>query len=94
MATKVSQKKSTDKKSDKKNKKKNLVLIFGIIVLILIVILGVLIGLFSYGNKKYSNTFLPNTTVNGIDVSGKTLEEAKLLFDDNSKATHLNIEKR
>ncbi|MGN1113890.1 MAG: L,D-transpeptidase family protein [Oscillospiraceae bacterium] len=94
MATKVSQKKTTEKNSDVQKKKKNLVLIFGIIVLVLIVILGVIIALFSYGNKKYSNTFLPNTTINGVDVSGKTLDEAKLLFSDKTSTTHLNIEKR
>lgn len=44
--------------------------------------------------QKYKTAYLPNTQVNGLDVSGKTAEEVKTLISEETGAYVLKLEER
>ena len=49
-------------------------------VLVLILAVAVLAGIYAYKALGYRNTYFPHTVINGMDVSGKTVEEVKELI--------------
>ena len=51
-----------------------------VFILLLLIILAGATGLYAYGLEKSKGFFLPNTTVNGIDYSGMTAEQAEEKF--------------
>lgn len=38
-------------------------------------------GAYAYLAQQYKDTFFPNTTINGMDASGKTVDEVKKLIE-------------
>ena len=48
--------------------------------LVLILAVAVLAGVYVYKALGYRNTYFPHTVINGMDVSGKTVEEVKELI--------------
>lgn len=77
-----------------KEKKKKFIVPLIISIGIVVIILGIICGLFVYGNNKYSDKFGPNTYINELEVSGKTLKQTIKLFEDNIKISELVITKR
>lgn len=75
---------SSKKKKGTKAKKKSKVKTAGIIsVSVLIVAAAAVTGVYFYGMNKVDGKFLANTTINGIDVSGRTEKEAyELVLQD------------
>lgn len=51
-------------------------------------------GAYFAGRAKYDGKFLPNTYINNVDVSGKTLSEAKRMFEKADSPTQLEIVKQ
>lgn len=43
----------------------------------LLVVVAAILGLYIYKGQKYKEAFFENTTINGVDASGKTVEEVK-----------------
>lgn len=52
----------------------------GAIVLLVLVISGIALAANWQLSKKYDKVFFPNTIINGVDVSGKNIEQVKGLF--------------
>ncbi len=74
------------KRSTKKLKGKKGIIIASIVaVSIAAVALISVLSYISFFNKKYSNTIFPGVSVNNVDISGKTKEEAKSLLEDSFK---------
>ena len=75
---------SSKKKKGTKAKKKSKVKTAGIIsASVLIVAAAAVTGVYFYGMNKVDGKFLANTTINGIDVSGRTEKEAyELVLQD------------
>ena len=86
MAAKENEKKTT--------KQKRILLPIIIILSIVIVIVACITAFYVHNRNKYSHTFLPNTYINGINVSEKTVEETKQMFADTAKDKQLVITKR
>ncbi len=83
------------RKSKKKRSKKSRRIIFGIIMGVMAAIIGGL-GYMAYYMKQftefeqaYSDRFFEGTSVNGIDVSGMTVDEVEALLEE--KAGDYNI---
>lgn len=51
-------------------------------------------GIYTYLSLPYRDTFFPNTTINGLDVSRKSVEEVKQMIDEGMKAYTLTLEER
>ncbi len=51
-------------------------------------------GIYTYMSLPYRDTFFPNTTINGLDVSRKSVEEVKQMIDEGMKAYTLTLEER
>ena len=83
------------KEKENNSTKEKKILLPIIIILSIVAVIAIIVTVFCvYEKNKYSNTFLPNTYINDINVSGKTLEETKQLFSDTSKEKQLVITKR
>lgn len=92
MAAKIKEEK--EKKTEKTTNKKRKLIPIVIILSIVAVIAAGLIAVCIYEKDKYSDKFLPNTYINDLNVSGKTLDEAKQLFLNTAKDSQLVITKR
>ncbi len=51
-------------------------------------------GFYTYEAQQYKRAFFPNTVVNGVDVSGKTIEQVKELVSEDVENYVLNISGR
>lgn len=51
-------------------------------------------GIYIYEAKKYENVFFPNTVINGMDVSKKTVEEVKTLIGSGIDGYTLTLKQR
>ncbi len=51
-------------------------------------------GAYAYLAQQYKDTFFPNTTINGMDASGKTVEEVKKLIEIGMSGYRLTVEGR
>ncbi len=60
----------------------------------MLLFLAVFLVIYVWGFAHYSKHFLPKTTLNGIDVSGKTAEEAEALIAEEVANYSLTIEER
>lgn len=60
----------------------------------LLVILAGTAGVYIYKGQKYKDAFFQNTTINGINASGKTIEEVKALIASEIDGYTLTIHKR
>ena len=74
------------------NKKRAFPIAIASCIVIIVAAIGI-IGL-NLAKDKYSDTFLPNTYINGLNVSGKSLEEAKAVFANNEGSSELVVTKR
>ncbi|MBR4555078.1 MAG: L,D-transpeptidase family protein [Ruminococcus sp.] len=72
----------------KRKKKKQNVLPVVIIASVLVLLLVSILVIYFVGRSRYQGKFLPNTYINGTDVSGKTLQEVETIFvhDDGGQA--------
>ena len=76
---------STTKSKGRKKKKRSRAKVIGILsACIVIAAAAAVTGVYFYGMNKADGKFLANTTINGIDVSGKTEKEAYELVLQNS----------
>ena len=48
-----------------------------VILVIIVLLIGALVGVYFFGRNYYASHFFPGTYINGVDESGKTVEEAK-----------------
>lgn len=65
------------KGKEKKKKQKSKVKTVGIVAAsVAVVAVAAVVGVYFYGMNSYDGKFLANTTINGIDVSGRTEREA------------------
>ena len=85
---KSSSAKGSSKNKKRKKKRNNVGLICGTVAAAMIVIIG---GGFFAGKAYYSNKFLKGTNINGIDVSGKTFEQACDLLGVNDMPYELTV---
>lgn len=74
----------------KRKKTKNLILI----IVLLVILVGALVAIFFIGNWYYSKRFLPNTTINGVDVSDKTADEVRYALQDKIREYTLTLQER
>ena len=51
-------------------------------------------GVYIWLGQQYRNVFFPNTTINGLDVSGKTVEQVKEMIQSGMKGYVLTLETR
>ena len=51
-------------------------------------------GAYAYLAQQYKDTFFPNTTINGMDASGKTVDEVKKLIEIGMSGYRLTVEGR
>ncbi len=77
----------------KKKKKKSWMPVIVSVSVIAVVLIGLTVAYF-VGRARYTGRFLPNTYINNIDVGGKTLSEAQLLFDDTDDSTCIVVNRR
>lgn len=49
---------------------------------------------YTYLSLQYRDAFFPNTTINGLDASGKTVDQVKQMIDDGMEAYTLVLEER
>ncbi len=49
---------------------------------------------YTYLSLQYRDTFFPNTVINGLDASGKTVDQVKQMIDDGMEAYTLILEER
>ncbi len=73
----------------KKGSKKALIITSSIIAAVLVIVLGVYLGIASF----YKDKFLMGTSVNGVDCSGKTLEEVELMLQKEVEEYSLTVYK-
>lgn len=90
VATRKSTIKTIYSKWKKKRNKKYMMRIYIWGSILLFMIFGVIITYF-IGRTIYKNTFLPNTYINDLNVSGKTLLETEMLFDKLSNVNEVTI---
>ena len=57
-----------------------------------IVALGVLAGTYLYRAQQYKTVFFPNTTINSIDCSGKTVEEVEEIIRSSVEDYTLSVQ--
>ena len=51
-------------------------------------------GAYTYMSLQYRDVFFPNTKINGLDASGKNVEQVKQMIDDGMDEYTLNLEER
>lgn len=51
-------------------------------------------GAYTYMGLPYRDVFFPNTKINGLDVSGKNVEQVKQMIDEGMDQYTLNLEER
>lgn len=51
-------------------------------------------GAYTYMGLQYRDVFFPNTKINGLDASGKNVEQVKQMIDDGMDEYTLNLEER
>ncbi|MCI8658955.1 MAG: L,D-transpeptidase family protein [Lachnospiraceae bacterium] len=49
---------------------------------------------YTYLSLQYRDTFFPNTVINGLDASGKTVDQVKQMIDDGMESYTLILEER
>lgn len=80
--------KGSSKNKKRKKKRNNIGIICGTAAAAIVVVVG---GGYFIGRAYYSNRFLSGTTVNGIDVGGKTFEQACDLLGVNDMPYELTV---
>lgn len=80
--------KGSSKNKKRKKKRNNIGIICGTAAAAIIIVVG---GGYFIGRAYYSNRFLSGTTVNGIDVGGKTFEQACDLLGVNDMPYELTV---
>ena len=80
--------KGSSKNKKRKKKRNNIGIIFGTAAAAIVIVVG---GGYFIGRAYYSNRFLSGTTVNGIDVGGKTFEQACDLLGVNDMPYELTV---
>ncbi len=63
-------------------------------VFILTVVLAILVAIYAGGAGYFMKHFLPNTVINNVDCSGKTVSQSKALFDEMASGYVLTITER
>ena len=61
------------------------------IVVIVVCVVVALVVIYILGVRRFSNRFLPNTRINGFDVSGKTLDEARADLEKQTSDYECNV---
>lgn len=64
------------------------------VLIIAIAVAAVFVGMLAYSKGVYKNRWYKNTVINGVDVSGKTLQESKKLILDKIGHYSLKVEGR
>lgn len=82
-------KKTTSKKKKKKGIKAGYVI--GGCAAVTVIAAGALGGTYIYRAQEYKNAFFPNTTINAIDCSGKTVEEVEEIIRHNVEDYELSV---
>jgi flagellar basal body-associated protein FliL len=77
---------------EKKGKAKRVVMI--ILIVIAAALVAALIALFYYSRVEYKNRWYPHSTLNGVDVSGMTLEESRAAVIDRMENYSLTVNGR
>ncbi len=80
------------KNSKRKKKKKSLIPVFVTCGVFLTLVLATSAA-YLVGRAKFDERFIPNTFINDIDVSGKTLAATKQALSDKNSPTSLNVTK-
>ena len=52
------------------------------------------VGAYAFRAQSYKKTFFPNTSVNGVDVSGLTSDGAKVVMNDSVRSYSLTLKSR
>ena len=86
--------KGRSRRSGEENKKSINLPFVGIASAAVIVTLGAGLGFYCAKSGAYQETFMPNTTVNGIPVAGKSVEEVKNLIEEHLAGYELKILER
>ena len=90
------QKKKTPVKSGKKKKKRGSNVKYAVIgcAVVAVVAAGALGGTYVYKAQEYKDVFFPNTTINSIDCSKKTVEEVEEIIRSNVEDYALSVKFR
>lgn len=83
--------KGRSRRSEEENKKSTNLPFVGIAAAAVILTLGAGIGFYCAKSGAYQETFMPNTTINGIAVEGKNVEEVKALIEEHLNGYELKI---
>lgn len=81
--------KAEDGQSSKKLSAKKIGLIAGGVLAAVLIVVGASYGILS---QKYKRVFFPNTQINGMEVSGKSIDEVKALISEGIEGYVLQIE--
>ena len=76
----------------KKKRKQALILILSVIVVLIIAASGIFLVYYNNTRKlseEWKNKIYPGMTINGVDLTGKTFEEAKEILNTQCKLTPL-----
>lgn len=76
-------------RNNNKRKKRSVIKILILIILLLALFYS---AIYLIGRIKYKNKFFPNTIINGVDISEKTLEEAAKLMPFGNNPENLELE--
>lgn len=83
--------KAEDGQSPKKLSAKKIGLIAGGVLAAVLIVVGASYGILS---QQYKRVFFPNTQINGMEVSGKSIDEVKALISEGIEGYVLKIEAR
>lgn len=79
-----------EEKKDEKKSKKGLVITLSVVATVLLIFLGIYFGVASH----YKERFLMGTFVNGVDCSGKTLDEVEAMLQKEVEEYSLTVYKK
>lgn len=79
------------RRSEKENRKSTNLPYVGITAVAVILTVGAGLGFYFAKSGVYQETFMPNTTVNGIPVAGKSVEEAQAVIEEKLAGYELKI---
>lgn len=86
--------KGRSRRSMEENKKSTNLPYMGIVAAAVILTAGAGLGFYCAKSGAYQETFMPNTTINGIAVAGKNVEEVKALIEEHLAGYELKILER
>ena len=85
-----SRRRSNHKKKARRQWHKNVGIACGILLVVMVTAAGV----YGWMGQKYQEVFYPNTMINGLDASGKTVEEVEQYINDGMAGYLLTLELR